>query len=64
MHNITVKNVEKLDKKSDTYCFNEPLRHAGIFNGVILSQCTEILEYSDDKEYACCTFLVFVYLHF
>ena len=52
---ITIENVEKLDKKSDTYCFNEPLRHAGIFNGVILSQCTEILEYSDDKEYACCT---------
>ena len=52
---ITIKNVEKLEKKSDTYCFNEPLRHAGIFNGVVLSQCTEIIEYSDDKEYACCT---------
>ena len=52
---ITIENVEKVDKKSDTYCFNEPLRHAGIFNGVILSNCTEIMEYSDDKEYACCT---------
>jgi ribonucleoside-diphosphate reductase alpha chain len=52
---ITVTNVEPLENKSDTYCFSEPLRHAGIFNGVITGQCTEIIEYSDSKEYACCT---------
>ncbi len=52
---ITVDNVESIEKKSDTYCFNEPLRHAGIFNGVITGNCTEIIEYSDSKEYACCT---------
>jgi len=51
---ITIENIEKLENKEDVYCFNEPLRHAGIFNGVITSQC-EITEYSDDKEYACCT---------
>jgi len=52
---ISVTNVEPLENKSDTYCFNEPLRHAGIFNGVITGNCTEIIEYSDSKEYACCT---------
>jgi ribonucleotide reductase alpha subunit len=26
----------------------------GIFNGIITSQCTEIIEYSDDKETAVC----------
>ena len=52
---ITINSVEPVEKKSDTYCFNEPLRHAGIFNGVITGNCTEIIEYSDSKEYACCT---------
>lgn len=42
---------KRVDK---TYCFNESKRHAGIFNGLITSQCTEILEYSDDNETAVC----------
>jgi ribonucleoside-diphosphate reductase alpha chain len=36
-----------------TFCFTEKKRHAGIFNGIITSQC-EIFEYSDEKEYAVC----------
>ena len=54
-HFITVVSVDDNNRIDDTYCFNEPKRHAGIFNGIITSQCTEIVEYSDDKEYACCT---------
>ena len=46
----TVDN-NRIDK---TYCFNEQKRHAGIFNGIISSQCTEITEYSDAKETAVC----------
>ena len=38
----------------DTYCFTEPKKNMGIFNGIITGQCTEILEYSDDKETAVC----------
>lgn len=38
----------------DTYCFNEPINHAGIFNGVLTGNCTEIMEYSDSKETAVC----------
>lgn len=52
---ITITNTKKLERKADTYCFTESKRHAGIFNGVIASNCAEILEYSDDTEYACCT---------
>ena len=40
---------------SDTYCFNEPKRHAGIFNGILSGNCNEITLYSDEKEYAVCT---------
>ena len=40
---------------SDTYCFNEPKRHAGMFNGVLAGNCTEIYEVSTPNSYACCT---------
>ena len=49
--------IEKIIDKGridDTYCFTEPKRNAGIFNGIITSQCTEILEYSDENETAVC----------
>jgi len=52
---VKITNTKKLERKADTYCFTESKRHAGIFNGVIGSNCAEILEYSDDTEYGCCT---------
>ncbi len=52
---IKIKNIIDNNRISDTYCFTEPKRHTGIFNGIITGQCTEIIEYSDSKEYACCT---------
>ena len=51
---IKVSKITDNNRTDKTFCFNEPLRHAGIFNGVISSQCTEIIEYSDDKETAVC----------
>jgi hypothetical protein len=51
---VTVSCIMNYGRKDDTYCFNEPKRHMGIFNGIITSQCTEIIEYSDDKETAVC----------
>lgn len=38
----------------DTYCFNEPLNHAGVFNGILTGNCTEIIEYSSPEETAVC----------
>ena len=52
--NIYITNVVDNKRTDKTYCFNEPERHAGIFNGLITSQCTEIIEYSDSQETAVC----------
>lgn len=54
VENIRVTSIEKNVRVSDTYCFNEPEHHLGIFNGIPAGNCHEIVEYSDDKEYACC----------
>jgi len=51
---VKISGVVNNGRIDDTYCFNESKRHCGIFNGIITSQCTEILEYSDDKETAVC----------
>jgi ribonucleoside-diphosphate reductase alpha chain len=51
---IKILKVENNNRVDDTYCFTEPKKHMGIFNGIITGQCTEILEYSDDKETAVC----------
>ena len=51
---VKVTAVEESYKNVDTYCFTEPLRHMGVFNGVLTGQCHEILEYSDASEYAVC----------
>ena len=48
---LKIKNNNRID---DTYCFTEPKRHMGIFNGILTGQCTEIIEYSDDTESAVC----------
>jgi len=51
---MEIVGLEKLGRISDTYCFTEPKRHMGVFNGILTGQCTEILEYSDNKETAVC----------
>ena len=51
---IKILKVENNNRIDDTYCFTEPKKHMGIFNGILTGQCTEIIEYSDDKETAVC----------
>jgi ribonucleoside-diphosphate reductase alpha chain len=51
---IKIEKIIDKGRIDDTYCFSEPKRNAGIFNGIITSQCTEILEYSDENETAVC----------
>jgi ribonucleotide reductase alpha subunit len=55
IYQVEITNITDNNRTDDTYCFNEPNRHTGIFNGIIAGNCIEINEYSDDKEYACCT---------
>lgn len=37
-----VVSVEPIEGLYDTFCFNEPLAHRGIFNGVKTGQCAEV----------------------
>jgi ribonucleoside-diphosphate reductase alpha chain len=51
---ISITNIEDLGRKDDTYCFNEPEKHLGIFNGIMTGNCSEIIEYSSADEIAVC----------
>lgn len=52
---VSIASVTKLEEREDTYCCNEPLRHAVIFNGVMTSQCSEIaLPSSLEESFVCC----------
>lgn len=51
---IKVVNIEDKNEYSDTYCFTEPIQHKGIFNGILMGQCTEIIEYTAPDEVAVC----------
>ena len=51
---VRVISVEDRNQTADTFCFNEPLNHAGVFNGVLTSQCTEVIQYTSPEEVAVC----------
>lgn len=53
-HAVKILKVEYNNRYDDTYCFTEPKRHMGIFNGIITGQCSEIVQYSDETETAVC----------
>ena len=51
-----ISSITKLEGKHNTYCFTEPKRHLGVFNGLLTGQCSEItlptkpLENINDEE--------------
>lgn len=50
----TIVSVEPLEGLHNTYCFNEPKRHKGMFNGVLTGQCSEIaLPLSERESFVC-----------
>ena len=51
---IKILKIDYNNRIDDTYCFTEPKKHMGVFNGILTGHCTEITEYSDDKETAVC----------
>ncbi len=53
-HTLSVISVEEVPGVHDTFCFNEPVRHMGVFNGIYTSQCSEITIYSDDEQVGVC----------
>lgn len=52
----TVSSITKLEGKHNTYCFTEPKRNLGVFNGILAGNCSEItlptkpLENINDEE--------------
>jgi ribonucleoside-diphosphate reductase alpha chain len=50
---ITVTSIEDNNETSDTYCFDEPIEHKGVFNGILTGQC-EITEFTSKDEIAVC----------
>ncbi len=54
-----IVSVAPLAKAAPTYCFTEPLRHRGVFGGVLTGQCAEITipcfnEVGKPAEYGTC----------
>jgi ribonucleotide reductase alpha subunit len=56
---IFVQSIRPVER-ADTFCFTEPKRHMGMFNGILTGQCGEIAQYSDPDSYACCTLMSIV----
>ena len=52
--NIYITSIENNNRFDETYCFNEPNEHSGVFNGILTMNCTEIVEYSSSEEIAVC----------
>lgn len=53
-HFAKVVNVTDEGRIDDTYCFNEPKRHKGMFNGILTGQCQEVLLPSSiDESFVC-----------
>jgi ribonucleoside-diphosphate reductase alpha chain len=49
-----VLKIEKGARNADTFCFTEPKRGMGVFEGVLTLQCSEVIEYSSPDETAVC----------
>lgn len=51
---VRISSIEKVEDLHDTYCFNEPKDHKGIFNGIISGNCAEINIYTDKDNIGVC----------
>ena len=51
---VRVDKVEYLGRHDATYCFNEPKRHMGVFNGILTGNCAEICQFTAPDEIAVC----------
>jgi ribonucleoside-diphosphate reductase alpha chain len=51
---VRINSITEVEGLHDTYCFNEPKTHRGIFNGMLTGNCSEITIYSDDSQVGVC----------
>lgn len=47
---VTVVDVTESGVADTVYCFNEPKKHMGIFNGILTGQCTEVVSEDDSDK--------------
>jgi ribonucleotide reductase alpha subunit len=52
---MVVVDVQFTGRRDATYCFDEPKRHMGVFNGILTGNCSEIIEFTGPDEIAVCT---------
>jgi ribonucleoside-diphosphate reductase alpha chain len=53
-HFVRISSIEEIEGEYDTYCFNEPKNHTGIFNGILTGNCSEICIYTDKNNIGVC----------
>lgn len=46
---VKVVKIEDGGYADEVYCFNEPIRHFGVFNGILTGNCTEVTS-ADDSD--------------
>lgn len=51
---VKVSSVVDEGRVDDTYCFTEPKRNMGVFNGILTGNCNEIHLFTDDQRTAVC----------
>ena len=51
---VTVVALEDNGEHADTYCFTEPKKNLGVFNGILAGNCNEIYQYTNPDEIAVC----------
>src|SRR5699024_2161548 len=61
---VTVYDVVDEGRVDDTYCFNEPKRHMGVFNGILTGNCSEIALHSSTSESFVCVLASMNLLHY
>ena len=53
-NDIKVISITDENRYDNTFCFNEPKNHTGIFNGIIAGNCAEITEVTGPDRYSVC----------
>lgn len=48
---VKIVSCQNSKTTGDTYCFTEPKRHRGVFNGILTGQCTEVFEPTEAYEH-------------
>ncbi|MEG2273456.1 MAG: LAGLIDADG family homing endonuclease, partial [Acinetobacter sp.] len=56
---MTIDSVEDNGRHDDTFCFTEPKRHMGMFNGILTGQCSELNLPADEQYTFSCPIINF-----